>query len=177
MDEQDRNGIELWEFDLIRNIASRYARQVDIDELASELCLHLLKFKRRKSSMIADWRAYLAKSLLRRADKIVTSWVRRRERTTSLDAVMAAPSNEEGHLRDIRLEELLSADDQDGGSLEDLLSMYQGLETKEKRLWDLLVEEGGNTVRVAKRLRKPRKTVDYHIQKLRRFLKGRGFGM
>jgi len=174
MDEQDRNGIELWEFALIRKIASRYAGQVDADELASELCLHVLKLKHRKSELIVDWKAYLAKSLLRRADRIVPSWIRRQGRAVSLDTAIAAPAE---HMRDIRLEELLSTDDQDGTSFDELISMYQGLGPKEKRLWDLLVEERGNTLRVAKRMRKPRKTVDYHIQKLRRLIKSRGFGV
>ena len=171
MDAEKQTALEIWEVELAQNVASRYAGQVDTDDLAGELSLFLLKLKQRRLPQITDWRAYLAKSLLRRADRIVRSWSHRQEKTVCLESVVSGASG------DIRLEDLLAAGagEPDELLLGGLLSAYQELGPEEKQLWDLLMEESGDTAKVARRLGKPRTTVDYHIQKLRKNLKIAGW--
>ncbi|MBI5244048.1 MAG: sigma-70 family RNA polymerase sigma factor [Elusimicrobia bacterium] len=169
MDALRRTEIEPWELDLIRSIASRYSNQVDPDDLAGELSAFLLRFKGKNVKM-ADRKAYLTKSLLRRADRIANAWKRRRDRDVSLESLVSDGDE------DIRLENLLSAEDADTTVLDGLLSIYEQLPREQRRLWDLLIEEDGDTAKVARRLGRPRTSVDYHIQKLRRLLGSGGSG-
>ena len=55
-----------------------------------------------------------------------------------------------------------------------LPKVWNALPPDKRKLWQLLFEEEGNISAVAKRLRRPRKTVEYRIQKLETFIKDRG---
>ncbi len=169
MDERCTPEIEVWEMELVRNVVKKFARQADPDDLESELCAHLLKIKSKKTNAIKDWKTYLALSLLRKAERRIAVWSRRREVLVSLERGMT-----EGKEGEIRLEELLSESDREEGDLQErLLEIYQELSEEQKSLWDLLLEEG-DVAKTARRLGRPRKTVDYHVQKLKRLLESKG---
>jgi RNA polymerase sigma factor (sigma-70 family) len=170
-----RNDLDRWEIELTQSIASRYMGQMGQDDLSSELCLFLIKLKQKKLSVTKNWKAYLAKSLLRRADRIVRSWSNRQKRTISLDALVDVHLSGDGQSEEICLEDILYEKEEDNMQLESLMSAYNELNPEEKKLWDLLIKEEGNISQVAQEIGKPRKTVDYHIQKLRGLLRSKGF--
>lgn len=169
MDANDTHEIEVWELELVRNIARRFADQADPSDLESELCAHLLKLNGKKTPAIKDWKAYLALSLLRKAQRRIAVWSHRSDQLISIERGMA-----DGKDGEIRLEELLSERDAYGESLQmKLFRVYQELDDEQKTLWDLLFEEG-DVAKTARRLGKPRKTVDYHVQKLKKLLESKG---
>ncbi len=73
-----------------------------------------------------------------------------------------------------RFEESLVASEQPADLGIDLSKVWEALAPEMRELWLMLCEEEGNTSAVAKRLRRPRKTVDYWIRKLKTVLNDLG---
>ena len=76
--------------------------------------------------------------------------------------------------RPSRLEERLVAPEESIDLRLDLPKAWEALTPEMRELWRLLFEEEGNTSSVAKRLGRPRKTVEYWIRNLRTFFKNCG---
>lgn len=166
-DESLSFPIEPWEADLARKVAFRFSGDGDPDEIAAELLEHALRIKKRHKSKVKDWKAYLASSLLNRARKLLKPKKRTLGQVLSLDESFAQEPLAAGQGP---LEAIEEADE-----LDRLLKLYEELDPKMQQLWDLLLKHGGSTSEVARQLGKQKQAVDYHIQKLRRILTGRGF--
>lgn len=156
-------SLESWELELARKIAWRFKSSCDPEDIIPELQEHILLIKKRFKKRTKDWKAYLASSLLNRAKRLLRSRKR---------SILETPLEEAG-----ACEPLGSATDpavtvESGGALERLLKLYEELDPQQQQLWDLLVEHQGNTAEVARRLKKNRQAVDYHVQKLRRLISG-----
>ena len=123
----------------------------------------MLELKINHHGRVRNWRSFLARSLYNAANNFVRNRrvheirtqpleLEEEEGEPSLARVMAAPEEP----LDLRL---------------DLATIWQEMPPELEQLWELLLEEEGNTTAVAKRLNRPRKTVEYWVQKLRRLLK------
>jgi len=159
-----RLRVEPWEVAIVKQVTRAY--RTDQEELEAELLKRLLELKSKHQSRARDWKSFLARSLYNAANNFVRDQRLRLTRTqpleveteeqrgASADQVLAAPAAQ----IDLRI---------------DLVTLWGELSPELRELWTLLFEEGGNVSAVAKRLGRPRKTVDYWISKLKRFLKNR----
>ena len=163
----DRLRVEAWEIELARRIAGSF-RPGD-EDLKAELFKRLAEIKRKDLSGIRQWQAFLAQSLYNAAKNFFRQEDRRRR------AVRLSIGGEEGdedrpsfpEARLIAPGEPIEADLK-------LREVWALLTPDMRQLAQLLFEEEGKISSVAKRLRRPRKTVEYWIQKLRAHLKDHG---
>ena len=135
----------------------------------AELLARLAGLKAKRPEGIENWQAFLAHSLYNAAKNFLRHEDMLRRRFRSLDW--------QGDVDEDRrpsLEEMLAASEEPIELRLDLPKVWKALPPEMRKLWQLLFEEEGNTSSVAKRLGRPRKTVEYWIQKLKTFLKDRG---
>lgn len=161
--------VEDWELDLARKIAGSFKKSIgdEAEELEAELFQRLLEIKHQKLEGIEKWDSYLAKSLYNAANNFLNKRNTRGDRMESLDAIVR---EEEGD-SPIPLENILDEPIEDVDFQIQLSTALQSLSPELKDLWKILVEEDGNTSQVAERLGRPRKTVEYWIDKLKAILK------
>jgi len=160
--------IEDWEVELAKNIARSFAGFPEWNDLEAELFRKLSVMKSGEWLEVIDWKAFLAKSLFNAAHDYLRRW----KVGARLFVPMESPGND-GRL--VSLEEIIAhpGDLRDSGI--DIRLAVECLSPELQQLWALLMEEGGNQVRVAERLGKPRMTVKYRIDKLKSSLAKRGF--
>jgi DNA-directed RNA polymerase specialized sigma24 family protein len=161
--------IEPWEFDLIRKVANRF-ETTEREDLEAELALILFRLKASRPSSIQNWKSYLAKALLNKA----SNWIRDGRARQSRNVPLLAPGQQEPGAGFITEEGVPGRDVDDDLQLAlKLLSDELGPDLL--RLWELLIEENGNQVAVARRLGMHRNTVRLWIQKIRQALEQHGF--
>lgn len=160
-----RLTVEAWEVRVARQVVRSY--RTDQEELEAELFKRLLELKSRHRSRARNWKSFLAKSLYNSANNFV-----RHQRL--LLKVTVAAQLEEAEREEPSLHRPLAAPQEQIDLRVDLVRLWGEMTPALRTLWLLLVYEGGNVTAVAKRLGRARKTVDYWISKLRRFLRSRG---
>ena len=162
--DRGRLPIEAWEVDLVKQVAHAY--RADREELKAELFRRLTEIKIKHKARARNWKSFLARSLYNAANNFVRDQHLRDLRVLSLD--MGAE-----HDTPYSALDLLAAPEEPLDLRIDLSRLRQEIAPQLRDLWDLLVEEEGNVSAAAKKLGRPRKTIDYWIQKLRTFLKNR----
>ena len=163
--DKGRLRVELWEAAIVKQVVRAY--RTDQEELEAELLKRLMELKSKHQSKAKDWKSFLARSLYNAANNFVRGQRLRSTRTQPLEV-----EEEEGH--GVSLDQMLAAPEDQIDLRVDLATLWREMSPELRELWVLLVDERGNVSAVAKRLGRPRKTVDYWIIKLRRFLKSRG---
>ena len=138
--------IEQWEFDLIRKVANRF-ETTEREDLEAELALILFRLKASRPASIQNWKSYLAKALLNKA----SNWIRDGRARQNRNVPLLAAGEEELGAGFITEEGVpgLEVDDDLQLALK-LLSNELGPDLL--RLWELLIEENGNQLAVARRL-------------------------
>lgn len=165
--DDDRSGVEKWELELANKIAGSY--RTGDEDLASALRVRLVEIKAKRSEGIRNWQGFLVQSLYNAAKNFIRheDVLRRHLRTVEF-------GNSAEMERPLRPEEGLAAPEEPIDLRIDLPRVWEALTPEMRELWRLLFEEEGNTSSVAKRLRRPRKTVEYWIRNLRTFVKNHG---
>lgn len=158
-----------WELDLATKIAGSFRKSIgdEAEELEAELFQRLLEIKLQKIEGIEKWDAFLAKSLFNAANNFLNKRNTRRDRMESLDAIIRADEEKSP----IPLENILDEPIEDVDFQIQLNAALQSLSPELQDLWKILIEEEGNTSKVAERLGRPRKTVEYWIDKIKAVLK------
>jgi DNA-directed RNA polymerase specialized sigma24 family protein len=148
----DRLRVEAWEMELARRIAGSF-RPGD-EDLQAELFKRLVEIKAKKLSAIRHWRAFLAQSLYNAAKNFIRhdDALRRRARFLFIDE---EPGDERPSYP---YRELIAPEESIESQLR-LRNVWAALSPQMRDLAQLLLEEGGRTSSVAKRLGRPRKTV------------------
>lgn len=164
---EGRLRVEAWEIELAKRIAGKF--RVGDDDFQAELLMRLVELKAKNPGGIDNWQAYLAQSLYNGAKNFLRHEDVLRRRFRSLELSGSADRDAPPSLKD-----MLAAPEEPIELRFDLPKVWNALPPEMQRLWQLLFEEEGNTTLVAKRLGRPRKTVEYWIQKLRAFLNNRG---
>jgi DNA-directed RNA polymerase specialized sigma24 family protein len=141
--------------------------RTDEEELEAELLKRLLELKLKHQSRARNWKSFLARSLYNAANNFVRD---QRPRNTRMQPLEVEEEERHGP----SLNQMLAAPEEQVDLRVDLATLWEELSPESRELWVLLVDERGNVSAVAKRLGRPRKTVDYWISKLRHFLKDRG---
>lgn len=137
--------------------------------MQAELFKRLAEIKARRLSGIRNWQAFLAQSLYNAAKNFIRHEDALRRQAQLLP--LADPVTEDGPFCSDR--NLIAAQDPIESTMR-LAEIWSSLTPEMRKLAQLLLEEEGNTSCVAKRLRRPRKTVEYWIQKLRPVLEKHG---
>jgi DNA-directed RNA polymerase specialized sigma24 family protein len=158
-----------WEFDLIQKVASRF-ETTEREDLEAELGRILLRLKVGKPAHVQDWKSYLAKALLNKA----SNWIRDRRLRQSRIVPLIAPGEEESGAGFITGKGMPGLEIDDDFQLA-LKLLRNELGPDLLRLWELLIEENGNQLAVARRLRVHRNTVRLWIRKIRQVLELHGF--
>lgn len=162
--------IEPWEIGVARSVASAFKTFPEHEDLEAELLKRMLELKERKRPSILDWRGFLAKSLYNAATDYIRRWSFRHRGNISL----AAPLSNEDEAAS--LEDLLAAPEESLDLRIDLSSVMEELPAEFRELWHLLVEERGNMSSAARRIGRPKRTVNFWVGKIKSALKKRGFG-
>ena len=161
-----RLRVEEWERDLAKRIAGKF-RRGDKD-LQAELLARLVELKAKKHAGIQNWQAFLAQSLYNAAKNFFRREDRRRR---TLGPFERKTANDE---HPVSVEATRAAPEESIELRVELAKVWEALSPEMRELWHLLVEEEGNVSSAARKLGRPRKTVEYWIRKLRAFLKDWG---
>lgn len=160
-------NLELWELELVQRTAARI-RTFERDDLESELALHLIHVKRRHRARAHHWKGYLTTALRNKA----ANWIRNRQRqerhVTHLDASV---TNDEPMAR----AEFLGSSEAGHDLRTAFAAAWDELSPELRELWQILMQEDGNQVQAARRLRKHRNTVRAQIRRIRETLRRHGF--
>jgi DNA-directed RNA polymerase specialized sigma24 family protein len=165
-DGKGRFQVAVWEIEVVQQVVHAY--RTDHEELEAELLRRLVELKIKHQARVRDWRAFLARSLYNAANNFVRNRRLRESRMQSLepdDVLDATPA----------LADLLAAPEEPVDLRIDLARLREEISPELRQLWDLLIEEQGNVSAAARKLGRPRKSLDYWIGKLRQLLKDRGF--
>ena len=161
--DQGRLRVEAWEIEVTKGIAARF--RAGDEEFEAELLERLLELKSEGHKEAKEWRSFLASSIYNAAKDLLRYREIRQSRMQSLDACEEDDSS--------LLDRILPAPDD--ASDVGLGMAVEKLSPELKTLWRLLVEEEGSITAVSKRLKRPRKTVEYWIEKkLRTFFEKHG---
>jgi DNA-directed RNA polymerase specialized sigma24 family protein len=159
-----RVQVEVWEMEVVKQVAHAY--RTDYEELEAELLGRLLELKIKHQAQARKWRAYVARSLYNAANNFVRNKNLRESKMQSLEP----DDPEDGRPA---LANLLAAPEESIDLRTDLARLREDLSPQLRQVWDLLIEENGNVSAVARKLGRPRKSLDYWIGKLRQLLKNR----
>ncbi|MBI5244515.1 MAG: hypothetical protein HY922_12685 [Elusimicrobia bacterium] len=163
--------IEPWEIEVARSVARSFRGFSEHEDLEADLFRRLVEFKSRgRPPAAASWRDFLARSLYNAGIDHIRRWESRHRGLVAFDA--PAGGGEDAPT----LEDILAAPEEPGDTGLEIEAVLKDLSPELRRLWHLLVEEEGNKASVARRLGRPRKTVDYWISKVLAALKRRGLG-
>ena len=162
---KDRVPVEAWEVVVARQVVRAY--RTDHEELEAELLKRLLELKATHQPRVRNWKSFLARSLYNAANNFVRDHRLRQTRIWSIGA-------EQAERQEPYPDSMLVAPEEQIDLRIDLVRLWDELTPRLRALWLLLFYEDGNVSAVAKRLGRPRKTVEYWIQNLRRFLRSRG---
>jgi RNA polymerase sigma factor (sigma-70 family) len=161
--------IESWELGLVK-AAARRIRTTDRDELESELARHLLRLKRHPPSGIRNWRAFVNKALRNKAVNWIRDQQAREERLVALDKLSEEDSSET-----LTLEDVLKSPEPDHDLRLAFARAWEELDPQLRSVWELLLEEKGKQVAVARRLGKHRNTVRLLIRRIQQVLQRHRF--
>ena len=164
-----RVRVEDWEIEMAKGIARKF--RLSDDDLAAHLLMRVVELKVKKRRGIQNWQAYLAQSLYNTAKNFIRHEDVRRRRLAALDPEQAGEEN-----RPMSPERSLAAPDEMVDLRLDVGKVFKALTPEMQQLWLLLVAHEGNTSALARELRRPRKTVEYRVQKLKNLLATRGIG-
>jgi DNA-directed RNA polymerase specialized sigma24 family protein len=153
--------------ELARRIAGSF-RPGD-EDLQAELLKRLAEIKAKQLSAIRNWQAFLAQSLYNAAKNHI-----RKEDALRRQASFLGPDDEPVDQEHPYPGQRLIAPEDPIESRLHLGKIWAALTPEMRELAQLLLEEEGNMSSLAKRLGRPRKTVEYWIRKLRTALKNRG---
>ncbi len=162
-------SFEPWELALVRAVA-RTIRTTERDDLESVLAVHLLGLKARFATTARDWRAFAARALRNKA----ANWIRDRQLAERkflalddlfLDCDEGRPASDAAASVDVATD-----------TREAIRWVWDNLDQDLQEAWTVLVEEDGNQIRAAARLRIHRNTLRLWIRKIRDTLKCHGFG-
>jgi DNA-directed RNA polymerase specialized sigma24 family protein len=163
----DRLRVEAWEMELARRIAGSF--RLGDEDLKAELFKRLAEIKAKKLSAVHNWRAFLAQSLYNATKNFF-----RHENALRGQAKLLFIDDESGEDERSYAERKLIAPEDPVESRLHLGEVWAALTPEMRELAQVLFEEEGNVSSVAKRLGRPRKTVEYWIRKLRTVLKKHG---
>lgn len=163
--------IEQWEIEVAKSVAGSFKSFPEHEDIQAELYKHLVEIKSKKHLGIRNWKSFLAKSLYNAAYDFIRKWHVRHKNVQPLEM---PEENEEGS--HISLEKILAAPDERINLKLEVSEIWKQLSPELQKLWSLMVEEEGNKASVARRLGRPRKTVEYWIMKLQTILEKHGFG-
>jgi DNA-directed RNA polymerase specialized sigma24 family protein len=161
----NRLRVDAWEMELARRIAGSF-RPGD-EEMQAELFKRLVEVKAKRLAGIRNWQAFLTQSLYNAAKNVIRHEDALRARAKFL-FIDDEPSEQRPSDR-----KLITPEDPIESRL-DLGKVWAALTPQMRELAQFLLEEEGKTSSVAKRLGRPRKTVEYWIRKLRTVLKKNG---
>ena len=150
----------------VKRVAEAF-RTAERDELEAELARRLLVLKESPPSDIRNWESYAIKFLYNKA----SNWVRDNRASDARHAAFA--DGEEKSL--FPHEAFLASSDSDRDLQIAFAGIWEELDPELRFLWEVLLEEGGNQARVARRLGKHRNTVRLWICRIRQLLKRHGF--
>ncbi len=139
------------------------------EELAAELLKRLVELKAKKFTGIKNWQAFLARSLYNAAKNFIRHEDLLRRHITTFETEDKTDAGVSALLK-----RNLAVPEEPLDWRVDLHRVWKALTPEMRELATLLFEEEGNTSSVAKKLGRPRKTVEYWIQRLRTFLRNRG---
>jgi DNA-directed RNA polymerase specialized sigma24 family protein len=164
-----RAKVKAWEFELIAQ-AARKARPPEQDELKAELARQLLQLKQSPVPSRRVCRSLLEKALRNEA----RNWVRRRQalakRTVALDQPIAGDADDP-----LTLEDVLKSPEAAPDLRADFARAWEKLGPELRTAWQMLLEEKGNQIQVARRLGKHRNTIRAWIRRIRQILAAHGF--
>lgn len=167
--QHSRAKVEEWEFELIAH-AARRARPPEQDELKAELARHLLHLKQQPAPARRVWRAFIEKALRNEA----RNWVRRRQalakRTLALHQPIGGDADDP-----LTLEDVLKSPEADDDLRAEFARVWEKLDPELRTAWQMLAEEKGNQIQVARRLGKHRNTIRAWIRKILQILMAHGF--
>jgi DNA-directed RNA polymerase specialized sigma24 family protein len=161
-----RLRVEVWEMELARRIAGAFRTRDE--DMEAELFKRLVEIKARQLSTVRNWQAFLAQALYNAAKNVIRhDDVVRHHTGFSIDddAYAERPSG---------LSRRLAATEDTIDLRLQIARVWATLTPEMRELAELLHEEEGKISAVAKRLKRPRKTVEYWIEKLRNVLKKGG---
>ena len=158
---------EPWELELVRMTAARF-RTTEREELEADLALHLLRVKRLHLAQVGHWRAYLAAALRNKA----SNWVRDRQRHGRDCVDLDAPLNDDESLTRA---DLIAGPEADQDLSAAIAAVWETLDPQLRDVWEVLLQEGGNQMRTAKRLRVHRNTVRSWVRRIQDVLARHGF--
>jgi DNA-directed RNA polymerase specialized sigma24 family protein len=156
---------------LLRAVAGRF-RTTERDELEAELARRLLALKRTRPTGIRSWDRYLAKFLFNKASNWIRDQRLREQRSVGLDSKLAADDQSE---QTRTLLDALASSEADIDLRLVVSDVLKELDPELRRLWELLLRENGNQLRVARILGKHRNTIRLWVQKIRQVLIRHGF--
>jgi DNA-directed RNA polymerase specialized sigma24 family protein len=159
-----RVQVEVWEMEVVKQVVHAY--RTDHEELEAELLGRLLELKIKHQAQAHNWRAYLARSLYNAAK----NFVRDKDLRESKMIPLKSDDPDDGRPA---LADLLAAPEEPIDLRIDLARLREELSPQLRDVWDLLMEAHGNISAVAKKLRRPRKSLDYWVGKLRQLSKNR----
>jgi len=162
-----RAKIASWELALVRAVAGRF-RTAEREELEAELARRLLALKLHPPRGIRDWRRYATKFLHNKASNWIRDSRARERRAVALDKAAAEPET-------FALTDHLPAPEPRHDLRIAFAHIWKELDPELRAFWQLLLEENGNQLRVARKLGKHRNTVRLWIKKIRRILVNHGF--
>jgi RNA polymerase sigma factor (sigma-70 family) len=158
--------IEPWELELLRATAQRF-RTPDREELEAELSRKLLQVKSQLLSSIRNWKAYLRTVLRNTAINFV------RDRSAREEIAIGEPGGQTTE-EPLAAGAVLSSIEIDPDLQIAIAEVWKELDPELRLLWELLVQEEGNQLAVAKRLGKHRNTIRLWIRKILRLLERHG---
>ncbi len=150
--------------EVVKQVAHAY--RTDYEEFEAELLGRLVALKIKHQARARDWRAFLARSLYNAAKNFVRNKDLRDSKMQSLDP-------DDGEDARPALADLLAAPEEPIELRIDVARLREEMSPQLRQVWDLLIEEHGNISAVARKLGRPRKSLDYWIGKLRQLLKNR----
>ena len=138
------------ELALIAKVARAF-RTTERDELQAELAGRLLDLKAKRPAGIRDWNAYLTKFLYNKAN----TWIDKERRRESRFRALEQPASPD---EDVPSREPREMRETDPSAALALAQAWAELPPELRRFWEVLLEENGNQVKAAERLRVHRNT-------------------
>jgi DNA-directed RNA polymerase specialized sigma24 family protein len=168
--KSSRPIITRWEFALVKKVTSRF-RTRDPDELEFDLCCLLLELKTKPRENIRNWKAYVAKFLHNKA----SNWVRNQRRVdVKMLSLQDLRKNEDEEM--LSSSEILRSPEVEPETRLAFRDLWRELDPNLRRLWKMLLVEGGNQAKVARRLGKHRNTIRLWIRTIQNILRRHGYG-
>ena len=158
-----RQAVELWEVQLVRQTAQKI-RTRERDDLEAELLRKLMQLKSRKLAGVDNWKAYLRTSLRNAALNYI--------REQPSDLPLLDQTDESSEWSGIPSDMLVAEENLD--LVVALGNVWTELDPELRQLWQLLLQEQGNQLAVARRLGKHRNTVRLWIKRIVRLLERHG---